>query len=287
MKPTTFEIDLGNLRIACDESGKGERPLVLLHGLTGHRKDFDRVLPRLAAHGRTLAPDLRGHGDSSRDHEPRGYDFETLIEDLLHLLDALSIERMDLLGHSFGGMVALRFTLAHPERVASLMLMSTSSEAPDGYTRDTFIKAGGFATTKGMVSLQARLEELGLAQEQPLPADASSDQRDWRERYWPHHRLRLLALDPHAYGALGVLMMDQVPVTERLAEVTCPTAVVVGSEDVEFVRGSAALAAGLPDVVHHSIPGVGHHPHQESTERFLEIVSEHLDRARRHSRSSN
>lgn len=276
----TLELDLGDLRIHCDESGQGDRPLVLLHGLTGHRKDFDDVLPRLAVHGRTLAPDLRGHGDSSRDHTPRGYDFETMIDDVRHLLDKLEVDQMDLLGHSFGGMLALRFTLAHPERVASLILMSTSCEAPEGYTRETFIKAGGYATSKGMVQLQARLEELGTAQEEPLAEDASAEQRAWQARYWPHHKLRLLAMDPHAYGALGVLMMEQVPVTTRLSEITCPSTVIIGADDIEFVDGAAKLAAGLRDVATHSLPGVGHHPHQESSDRFLEIVSEHMGRAR-------
>ncbi|HIL99523.1 MAG TPA: alpha/beta hydrolase [Myxococcales bacterium] len=280
MNLRTVELTLGDLVIHCDEAGEGERPLVLLHGLTGHRKDFERQLPELAAHGRCLAPDLRGHGDSGRDLEPRGYDFDTMVGDLRELLDQLGIRQMDLLGHSFGGMFALRFTLAHPDRVASLMLMSTSSEAPDGYTRETFVKAGGYATSKGMDQLQARLEELGRGQEEPLPADATADQRDWQARYWAHHKLRLRTMDPYAYGALGVQMMEQAPVTERLPEVTCPSTVIVGAEDIEFVRGAAALAKGLPDVVHHVIPGVGHHPHQESHTRFLEIVGEHLTRAR-------
>lgn len=280
MDLSTFEIDLDEIRIRCDEAGTGDRPFVLLHGLTGHRKDFDRVLTPLSVHGRILAPDLRGHGDCSTLHAPETYTFESMIDDQLRLLDKLGVEKMDLLGHSFGGMLALRFTLAHPERVASLMLMSTSSESPDGYTPETFVKAGGFAASKGMVQMQARLEELGRAQEKPLGEDASADQHDWERRYWAHHKLRLCAMDPNAYGALGVLMMTQEQVTERLSEITCPTTVLVGSQDEEFVRGAATLSAGLPDVAYQVVPGVGHQPHQESVDAFLATVAEHLERAR-------
>jgi pimeloyl-ACP methyl ester carboxylesterase len=280
MELHTLELDLETLSIHCDEAGEGARPLLLLHGLTGHRKDFEIVLPILAKHGRVLAPDLRGHGDSSRGHDPRGYDFETMVDDLVRLLDKLEVDRMDFLGHSFGGMLALRFTLAHPDRVASLLLMSTSSAAPDGYTTDTFVKAGGFALSKGMVKMQARLEELGRAQDLPLPNDATPDQISWRERYWRHHRVRHIAMDPHAYGELGVAMMDQTAVTSRLCEIECPSTVLIGTEDAELVSGAAALAAGLPQVAYHSIPGVGHQPHQEASDRFYDVVAEHLARAR-------
>ncbi len=280
MELRTIDVDLGSVTIQCDEAGQGERPFVLLHGLTGHRKDFESVLPALAAHGRTLAPDLRGHGNSSRSGTAQGYDFETLVADLCRFLDVLAIDRCDLLGHSFGGMLALRFALAHPERVASLVLMSTSCEAPDVYTRETFVKAGGFAESKGMERLQARLEELGRAEQQPLPDDATPEQRDWRSRYWTHHKLRLRAMDPYAYGALGLAMMDQLPVTDRLAEIVCHSSVLIGTEDVELIRGAELLAAGLPEVTCHVFPGIGHQPHQEARESFLQIVGEHLARVR-------
>ncbi|MBW2290795.1 MAG: alpha/beta fold hydrolase [Deltaproteobacteria bacterium] len=276
----SIDVDLGNLTIQFDEAGQGGGDFVLLHGLTGHRKDFEFVLPALAVYGRSLAPDLRGHGNSSRTGRAEGYDFETLVDDFCHFLDALGIERCDLLGHSFGGMLALRATLAHPDRVNSLVLMSTSCEAPDLYTRETFVKAGGFAENKGMIKLQARLEEVGRADETPLAVDAPLEQRDWQRRYWSHHKLRLLSMDPYAYGALGLAMMDQIPVTDRLAEIRCPTTIVIGKQDKEFVRGAQLLSAGLAESVCHELPGIGHQPHQEAREAFLEIIAEHFEGVR-------
>jgi pimeloyl-ACP methyl ester carboxylesterase len=274
----TGNADLGALRIAYDEAGEGGRPLVLLHGLTGHRRDFEGVLPDLARYGRTLAPDLRGHGDSTP--TGGGYDFPSCVDDQLRFLDAMGIEHCDLLGHSFGGMLALRFTLAHPERVSSLVLMSTSCEAPDNLHREVFVKAGGYARQHGMEALQARLEEIGLAKEPPLADTTSDSHRDWRERYWPHHRLRHLAMDSEAYEALGIEMMDQQPVTERLSEIRCPCLVIIGSEDADFVRGAGVLSGGLPDVTVCWLEGVDHHPHQEDRPGFLESMSAHLSRVR-------
>ncbi|MCP5039419.1 MAG: alpha/beta hydrolase [bacterium] len=276
----TIELELENVAIECDVAGRGTRPLLLLHGLTGHRKDFELVLPELARHGRTLAPDLRGHGGSTHPGTRVGYDFETLVEDVRQMLDALEVECCDLLGHSFGGMLALRFALSHPERVASLVLMSTSCEAPDLYTREVFEKAGGFATSKGLETLQVRLEELGRREEVPLPGGATAEQRDWQRRYWDHHKLRILAMDPYAYGTLGIAMMDQEPVTQRLGEIACPTTVIIGREDAEFVRGAGLLAGGIAGAVTRALPGIGHQPQQEARTVFLEIMAEHLERVR-------
>ncbi len=276
-----FQLDTGprGLSVCCDVAGQADdpdRPLVLIHGLTGHRKDFELVLPALARHGRVVAPDLRGHGDASPQGGPDGYDFSTLMDDLCALLDALGVDQCDLLGHSFGGMLALRFVLAHPERVASLVLMSTSCESPDDYTREMFEKAGGFATSRGLDALQARLEEMGRRDEEPLPDGATEEQRDWRARYWDHHRLRIRAMDPWAYGTLGVAMMDETSVTDRLGEITCPTSVIIGRDDPEFVRGAGLLVEGIANAVEYALDGVGHQPHQEAKARFLEIMGEHL-----------
>ncbi len=280
MGMTTRSLAPGDLQISCDEAGKGDRPLLLLHGLTGHRKDFELVLPELARHGRTLAPDLRGHGGSKVSKQGNGYDFATMVGDVVRLLDLLEIDRIDLLGHSFGGMLALRMLLSHPDRVASLILMSTASEAPDNLTRGVFEKTGGFLREQGMAKLQAHMERVGREREEPLADDASEEERDWRNRYWDHHRLRHLDMNPDAYEALGVAMMDQEPVTPRLGEIRCASTLIIGTEDNDFVRPAEIMARRLPGCVTHQLTGIGHHPHQEARGRFLEIMSEHLQRAR-------
>ena len=121
-----MRVRANGIEIAFEEHGRGDRPLLLVHGFTGFRQDFASQLAGLAQHGRVLAPDLRGHGESGRTGDPASYGFEELTADLLGFLDALGIERCDLLGHSMGGMVALRAALAAPGRIASLVLMDTA-----------------------------------------------------------------------------------------------------------------------------------------------------------------
>ncbi|MDJ0848015.1 MAG: alpha/beta fold hydrolase [Myxococcota bacterium] len=274
----TRRVALGDVELCTDEMAGEGRPFVLLHGFTGHRSDFRPCLPELADTGRLLAPDLRGHGDFTQTGREETFTLAHLVQDLAAWLDALEIERCDLLGHSFGGMVALRVALAHPERVASLLLMSTAPFCPDSYTRDAFEKGGAIARARGMAFVQELVERAMRANPRPSPADRQIEK--WGDHYWPHHRLRYGAMDPAGYGPLGLAMVDQEPVVDRLGEIRCPTTVLVGAADEGFLTGADAMAAGIPGAVRVTLPDAGHHPHMESPEAWLAAVREHLARAR-------
>lgn len=276
---------LGDVEIAWDEIVADERapatpPLVLLHGLTGHRTDFLPLLPRLARRlpgTRIVAPDLRGHGDSTHSGDPASFGFERLVEDLARLLDGLGAPRCHLLGHSFGGMVALRFALAHPDRLASLLLASTAPSAPQSYTESLFEKSGAIALERGMAFLQALIERRARSTAPTRPSDRQTAR--WAERYWPHHRHRYRSMEPLAYRTLGLEMVRQTPVVDRLGELAMPVLVLVGLDDEDFLAGCARLGADVPGARLVEIPDAGHHPHREAPEAWLDAVCAHLARA--------
>jgi pimeloyl-ACP methyl ester carboxylesterase len=274
----TKRITIGGCSRAYNEEPGSGRPLVMLHGLTGHRDDFALQLPRLAETGRVLVPDLRGHGDFVKTGRAETFRFDQLVADLAALLDAWAVPRCDLLGHSFGGMVALRFVLAHPDRVASLVLMDTAPTAPEAYSVDTFVKAGAIARERGMAFLQELVEKSAQTRGSASLSDRQTEK--WSDAYWPHHRRRYRAMDPEGYACLGVLMMEQSPVVERLHEIRCPATVIVGGDDTEFLAGAEALSRGIADAVRVTLPDAGHHPHMESPEAWLAAVRDHLVRAR-------
>jgi pimeloyl-ACP methyl ester carboxylesterase len=273
----TRRITLGDVTLSCNEEPGPGTPLVLIHGLTGHRDDFAPRLPELAGAHRLLAPDLRGHGDFDHTGREETFTFPQLVADLAALLDACSVERCHLLGHSFGGMVALRFALAHPGRVASLILMDTAPFSPADFRLEAFEKGGAIARARGMAFLQERVERAARRNPAPSPSDRQTEK--WADVYWPHQRRRYAAMDPVAYGALGRRMVEQEPVTDRLGEIRCPTTVIVGDQDVEFLAGADALEAGIPGAVRVTLPDAGHHPQMESPAAWLEAVRGHLARA--------
>ena len=87
-------------------------------------------------------------------------------------------------------------------------------------------------------------------------------------------------MDPAAYGPLGLAMVDQVPVSGRLGEIACPTTVLVGVDDTEFLEGADALLDGISGAVRADIPEAGHHPQMENPKAWCAAVREHLARAR-------
>ncbi len=123
-------VEVGALEVEYDDVGMGERPFVMVHGFMGSRDDFADVLQPFGELGRTLVPDLRGHGGTT--NPGVGYSLDQLTTDLAGFLDATGAGRRDLLGHSVGGLIALRLVLDQPERLASLVLMDTGAcfEAP-------------------------------------------------------------------------------------------------------------------------------------------------------------
>ncbi|HKP08740.1 MAG TPA: alpha/beta hydrolase [Microbacterium sp.] len=107
-------VDIPGLRMHVAEAGDGP-PLLLLHGFPQHWWAWRRVIPGLAAHYRVICPDLRGSGWT--DAPPDGYTSARLVDDIVALLDALQLERVDVMGYDSGGIVGYRLCLWHPERV--------------------------------------------------------------------------------------------------------------------------------------------------------------------------
>ena len=113
-------VDAGGIGLAYRTWGPpAAPPLVLLHALGEDGSDWGNIAPAFARHWRVYAPDLRGHG---RSDWPGDYSAELMRADILGFLDALALGRVDLIGHSLGGMVAYLFAIEHPERLRHLVL---------------------------------------------------------------------------------------------------------------------------------------------------------------------
>jgi pimeloyl-ACP methyl ester carboxylesterase len=108
------------------QAGTG-KPVVLVHGsgpgVTAYA-NWRLTMPDLAKHYRVIAPDMVGFGFTERPADIT-YDIQTWADQLVGLLDALSIERASVVGNSFGGAIALRVATGHPDRVDRLVLMGS------------------------------------------------------------------------------------------------------------------------------------------------------------------
>ncbi len=118
------EVVANGVRLNVVAMGQGDPTVVFVHGLLldNHSSFYMTIAPAIARHARVVLYDLRGHGRSEQ--TPTGYATADMVGDLRGLVEAIAPgERVVVVGHSFGGFVALRFALRHPALVAGLVLI--------------------------------------------------------------------------------------------------------------------------------------------------------------------
>jgi 2-succinyl-6-hydroxy-2,4-cyclohexadiene-1-carboxylate synthase len=273
-------VKVNGIELAYEEAGHGDRAFVLVHGFTGCKQDFDLQLPALAKRGLTIAIDQRGQGDSDR-ADRATYHFGQLADDLRGFADALELERFDLLGHSMGGMVAQRFTLANPDRVASLVLMDTAAASlGDRMPRDMFEKGAALARAAGMEKLHEIIRSNAGNNPMRTEPDRRLEKEMGEERYWGRIRKAFTSMDVEAFEALGLQLTSAEPTLARLGEIQCPTTVLVGAEDKPFIAASKAMHEAIAGSQLVVIPDAGHCPQTEAPEAWIAAIEGHLDWAR-------
>lgn len=136
MTSERVELTINGLEFKVTVEGDG-RPVLLLHGWPDCAKLWRGVTPVLAAHGyRTIAPDLRGFGETEAPRGTRQYQVERLTDDCLKTLDALGVDGpVDVIGHDWGAALGWVLALRHEERVNSLVVLSVGHP-------NSFVRAG-------------------------------------------------------------------------------------------------------------------------------------------------
>lgn len=120
-------ITVNNRQVHIQELNKGaEQTVVLIHGMFSNLSIYYfNIAPILAQHFHVVMYDLKSHGMSERFTD--GYDLENMSSDLIGLMDHLHLQKVHLVGYSFGGLIALKTALQYPDRISQLVVM----EAPD------------------------------------------------------------------------------------------------------------------------------------------------------------
>lgn len=272
MNGTTIEehdIDVGDsLRLHVEASGHGP-PLVLLHGFTGSARSWDALREPLAPANTILTVDLPGHGRSSAPVEPGRYALDRFARDLARVLDTLRIERVCLLGYSMGGRAALRFALEYGDRVAGLILESTSPGIDDAAARKDRARSDGeladFIEGEGIEAFVNRWESLPLWETQhSLSSGRRSELRAQRLRNDPAG----LANSLRGAGA-GVTT----PVLDRLGTLESPVLIIAGALDSAYVAHGQKMARVFRNARLIAIEGAGHAVHLEKPDEFAAEVA--------------
>lgn len=242
-------------------SGKAGAPTVILsHGLAADLSMWEPQLEALARSFSVLRYDIRGHGGSSA--TPGDYSLELLAQDVIALMDALGIGAAHYVGLSLGAMIGQYLGAWHGERLLSLALCATTSDAPKAAWAQRVLEA----RTHGVAPL----------------AEATVDR--WvtpafrREAPQTVAQIRAMvlgtSLDGYAGSAAAIRDMALAPVLGRIA---VPTLVVAGEDDTSTpLPVLARIAGAIRDAELLIVPGAAHMPTMErpdlcnaALERFL------------------
>jgi proline-specific peptidase len=262
------------------EDAPGRLPLLCLHGGPGSTHHYFEPLERLAAAGRrVIVYDQLGCGASSRPEDPTVYSLELFLDELDVLRAALDLERVHLLGTSWGGMLALEHVLARPESVAGLVLSSTPVDSA-GWSREA-------ARLRDQLPSEQRAALTAGRPGEPAydEAERAFDAQYFHRSEPPHPAIARLRAErgreayeamwgPNEWTPTGPLR--DWDASGRLGEIETPTLVVSGRYDLCTPAIAARLTEGLPNATHVLCEHSSHTPVLEETERYLTAIGSFL-----------
>lgn len=270
--------DSGDVSLSYLEAGEGE-PLLLVHGFTGAKEDFADEVDRLAVLGHhVVAPDLRGHGDSSQPAEESAYSLDLFASDLWALTDHLGWPAFDLLGHSMGGMIAQVMAIEHPARVRTLTsVMSNTGEMGYGNPEPELL-AELIESTKPAADFDEAVEaavRLAKAIGSPDYWDEESQRARQRAFLERNH-------DPAGTGRQLAATFSSGSRSEGLVALDVPTLVIHGTADrLVTPSGGRRTAELVPGARLVEVEGMGHDLIEPFWQTYLDSTGELLAAGRR------
>jgi pimeloyl-ACP methyl ester carboxylesterase len=252
----------GDVELHCEVAGDGA-PLLFIHGLGSCGDDWRPQLDYFSSRYRTIACDLRGHGQSSK---PRTtYSIEGFANDVASLLRELAAGPAHVVGISLGGMVAFQLAVDAPELVRSLTIVNSGPGVPA-------------ATFKQRMPLYIRLvyaRVLGLRAMAKAIAKRlfpKPEQVDLQRAFVA----RLAANDKRCYLASLRAIFAGWSVADRLAEIRCPVLVLASDNDYTPVALKQAYAASLANARVVVVPDARHALPMEKPREFNRALANFL-----------
>jgi len=216
-------VKAGGVNYYYEMTGSGE-PLLLLHGGLGSTDMFKPILPALTAHRQVIAVDLQGHGRTELG--TRTLSLIDLGDDMATILKSLGHEQVDVLGYSFGGGVAFRLGVQHPQMVRRLVLVSA------GFSDDGFYPEMRAQQNQVGAAIAEQMKETPMYKSYVAVAPKPDD-------------------FPRLLQAIGDLMRGHYDYSADVKKLTMPTMLIFGDSDMyrpeHIVAFYKLLGGGLRD----------------------------------------
>jgi proline iminopeptidase len=268
--------------------GRGT-PIVVLHG--GPDFDHHYLLPeldRLANQCRLIYYAQRGRGASAGNVRPEDVSLASEIEDVDALRAHLGLASVALLGHSWGGVLAMEYATRHPERTSHLMLLNTGPASHDDYT---FLRAQRRRTAPRVLERLAALSATPEYRAGELEADAAYYRVHFGATLGNLEQLKQLVPRLRTnFSAAGILtaraieerLMNETwrsseyDLFPKLARVRVPTLLIHGEHDLIPLECARRIAGAIPGARFVLLSGVGHFSYLEAPDAVRKAVVEFL-----------
>ncbi len=248
-------------------------PMVLLHGLRGHRHSWDDFSATVCKDFHVLSLDQRGRGDS--DWAPDGdYSTDAYVADLDAFSDALGLDKFVLVGHSMGGRNSMTFGGKYPEKLEKLVVVDVGPESdPRGGAR---IAREIINVPEEFNSFEDVVEYMG--KQNRFASDAVMRRRlTYATKELPNGKIGWrydLAIREARWQGITTPQEDLWP---ALSKITCPTLIVRGTEtDLLTHEVAQRMVDTFPNAQLVEIPSAGHMVFEDNPEDFIAAVKKFL-----------
>jgi pimeloyl-ACP methyl ester carboxylesterase len=259
-------LSLPSLNLYYEEIGSGPETLVFSHGLLWSHRMFEAQVVEFSKTYRVIAYDHRGQGKS----EVKGpYDMDTVAEDAAALIRNLVDGPVHFIGLSMGGFVGMRLAARHPELIKSLVLLETSANAEPLENLPQYKLLNGIVRWIGIIPpIANKVMKIMFAHSWLQNSANTTSIRRWKKELSSNKKSITGPVE-------GVIYRKGVE--EELGNITCPTLVIVGDEDVATTPEKAAfIQKGIKGTTLELISGAGHSSCIEKPQEVNRLLKEWL-----------
>jgi pimeloyl-ACP methyl ester carboxylesterase len=254
---TTF-VDIQGEKLAVEiyEPAEGKADVVLVHGFTGSKEDFNLIGPLLADAGyRVLTFDNRGQHESAHSSREDAYQVQSLALDVIELAREFGLHKPHLLGHSFGGLVAQRALVESPDSWASLTIFCSGPHwIPDKPDLEATIE---IMKTMSMKESWDRFKE---------ETDKLLPRYELYKKRWTQS-------DPRSTHTMALHLQNAQPLIEQIVATKVPVHVIYGENDDAWpipMQDQMARDLSAPRTI---IKDAGHCPNEDQPEETVRVLT--------------
>ena len=265
------------------QAGQASTPVLALHGLASSAHWYDIIAPMLRDRYRIIAPDQRGHGQTTQAND--GYGWHSVASDAVGLLDLLGIEKAIVFGHSWGGNVAVGTAAHYPERVAALVMIDGGFFSPQmlpGASWEAFSQRLAPRDVSG-----TRAEFLARMSGQLAMCWNDDVERIVQTMVYEREGQIYDILRPENQAQVIRAMWDD-PASELWPKIECPALIVPAGPSPDRANTEFALnrkrmvnlaAEGIPNCCVNWIPDTIHDIGYHKPEELAGVIAEFLEQA--------